>query len=88
MKDPSRELPEDARAILKKAVQKLEHELEQSRELKRTTQTETGVKYYEGLIRGLETCIIVLQGEAENARREYDPGNDTLNPTQPSQDGQ
>lgn len=75
--DPKAPLPAPAREALAAAVTRLEEEKRQIADRHKHTQTTSGKRYYEGMQRGIETALILLAGEAENARQknvkgEYD----------------
>lgn len=69
-------LPDEALAVLRHTTQKLEEEKEKSKEALYYAQTETGKRYYEGLIRGLDTALVILMGESEVTRQRYVRGED------------
>lgn len=69
-------LPEAARRVLEGTVKKLEAENEQVENSRYHTQTETGQRYYEGMLRGIETALVILAGEAELQRQRHVKGGE------------
>lgn len=69
-------LPDEALAVLQHTAQRLEEEKEKSKEALYYAQSETGKRYYDGLIRGLETALVILMGESEVTRQHYARGED------------
>lgn len=74
--DKLQPLPDEAMAVLQHTTQKLEEEKAKSKESLYYSQTETGKRYYEGLIRGLDTALVILLGESEITRQHYARGED------------
>lgn len=74
--DKLQPLPDEALVVLKHTTQKLEEEKEKSKESLYYAQSETGKRYYDGLIRGLDTALVILMGESEVTRQHYARGED------------
>ena len=69
-------LPTEALAVLKHTAEVLEEEKAKSEKSLYYVQGETGKRYYEGIIRGIETALVVLLGESEKTRQKYVRGED------------
>lgn len=75
MEQDKRQLPTEALTALQTTAGQLEAERDRTQELLRTTQTDTGRRYYEGMIRGIDTALVILMGQAEAERRNM-PGDE------------
>lgn len=67
--EKNKPLPKESREVLQRTIELLEEEKKKSEEAMYYVQSETGKRYYEGIIRGIETALVVLLGESEKSRQ-------------------
>lgn len=72
--EKNKPLPKESREVLQRTIELLEEEKKKSEEAMYYVQSDTGKRYYEGIIRGIETALVVLLGESENARQKFIKG--------------